>query len=101
MVQQLLTNASREGARLAVIEGSTNQEVEVVVQNYLTNASVPVTPERITVTPNPTAATYGQPMTVTVAVDFDDVGWLPAAFYLGGTTLQSSAVMRREGVPQS
>ena len=97
MVQQLLTNASREGARRAVIEGSTEDEVKDAVENYLTN--VRVARDRITVTPNPSVASSGEPMTVTVAVDSDEVSWLPAPFYCGGMTLQASAVMRREGVP--
>ena len=34
--QQVLTNAAREGARLAVIEGSTDAEVRARVNAYLT-----------------------------------------------------------------
>ncbi len=98
MVQQLLTNASREGARQAVLDGTTSDQVKDVVQNYLSNAAVPVARENITVTPDPTTADSGQPVTVTVGVNFTDVSWLPGAFFLGGTRLESSAVMRREGV---
>ncbi len=98
MVQQLLTNASREGARLAVLDGSTEDAVKDVVENYLVNAAVPIDRDDITVTPNPTAAAYGEPVSVTVSVNYSDVSWLPGSFYLGGTTLQASAVMRRESV---
>ena len=40
MVQQILTNASREGARRAIIEDATNDEVEELVSAYLSDASV-------------------------------------------------------------
>lgn len=98
MVQQLLTNASREGARRAVLDGTTEDEVKDVVENYLINAAVPVDRDNITVTPNPAVAAYGEPVTVTVGVAYEDVSWLPGSFYLGGTTLEASAVMRRESV---
>ena len=40
MVQQLLTNGSREGARKAVLDGATTAEVQSVVSTYLQNASI-------------------------------------------------------------
>ena len=38
--QQVLTNAAREGARLAVIEGKTDAEVRTRVQDYLTGGGL-------------------------------------------------------------
>ena len=40
MVQQLLTNASREGARRAIVESATAAEVTTLVNNYLTSTSI-------------------------------------------------------------
>jgi Flp pilus assembly protein TadG len=40
MVQQILTNAAREGARRAIVPGATNDEVTQLVDNYLVNASL-------------------------------------------------------------
>jgi Flp pilus assembly protein TadG len=37
---QVLTNASREGARLAVIDGSTDAQVRTTVNNYLTSGGL-------------------------------------------------------------
>ena len=37
---QVLTNAAREGARVAVIAGTTNAEVEVAVRHYMTIGSL-------------------------------------------------------------
>src|SRR6185503_18474885 len=40
MVQQILTNATREGARRAVLQDATTSAVKTVVKTYLTNASI-------------------------------------------------------------
>jgi len=40
MVQQILTNAAREGARRAIVQGATNDEVTELVDNYLVSASL-------------------------------------------------------------
>ena len=97
MVQQVLTNASREGARIGVLDGSTNEEVLDRVTHYLTSGSIQGA--NITVTPtNPEDAGFGEPVTVTVDIDFSQVSWLPSPMYLGGTTLSATTVMRRERV---
>lgn len=97
MVQQVLTNASREGCRLGVLDGATTAEVTTAVNNYLTAAQVPGA--TVTVSPNPpSSAVYGQSVTVTVSVPFSQVSWLSTPMYLGGKTLQATTVMRREAV---
>ncbi|MCG8583239.1 MAG: pilus assembly protein [Pirellulales bacterium] len=100
MVRQVLTNASREGARIGVLDGATTAEVETAVEAYLTNASIPHTPGTVvTVTPDPpSSAGYGESVTVTATVAFDDVSWLPSPMYLGSTNVTSTTVMRREAV---
>jgi Flp pilus assembly protein TadG len=95
MVQQIITNASREGARTAVLDGATTASVETAVNNYLSSGSI--SGATVTVSPNPpSSAQYGDPVTVTVSVPFSQVSWLPSPMYLGGKTLTSSTVMRRE-----
>jgi hypothetical protein len=97
MVQQLLTNASREGARKAVLDGATKSEIETLVTDYLSNSSV--SGASVTVTPDPPSnAAFGDPVTVSVSIPFDQVSWLPSPMYLGGATMSASAVMRRESV---
>lgn len=97
MVQQVLTNASREGCRLGVLDGATTAEVTTAVNNYLTGAQV--SGATVTVSPNPpSSAVYGQSVTVTVSVPFSQVSWLSTPMYLGGKTLQAKTVMRREAV---
>jgi Flp pilus assembly protein TadG len=94
MVQQVLVNASREGARQAVLDGSTLAEVQDRIDVYLSASSIEGA--TISVDPAPQAAGFGEPVTVTITVPFNDVSWLPVPQYIGGTTLRATSVMRRE-----
>ena len=40
MVQQMLTNATREGARQAVLDGATTEGVRNTVKNYLSSGGI-------------------------------------------------------------
>ncbi|REJ67277.1 MAG: pilus assembly protein [Planctomycetota bacterium] len=97
MVQQVITNASREGARRAVLDGATAADVQNFVNTYLTNASLPSGtisfPQG-----NPENAGFGSPVEVRVSIPFSQVSWLPSPMYLGGENLEASTVMRRETV---
>ena len=95
MVQQSLTTAVREGARSAIIEGTSDSTAKNVVESFL--AGVGVSGTSITVTPSNTdSMAHGQPITVSVSVPFSEVSWLPNPFFLKNTTLSSTATMRRE-----
>ena len=97
MVQQIITNGSREGARIAVLDGATGGEVVTAVENYLTSASVDGA--EVAVSPNPpSSAGYGEPVTVVVSIPFDQVSWLPSPMFLGGNPMSATTVMRRETV---
>ncbi|WP_315858849.1 TadE/TadG family type IV pilus assembly protein [Blastopirellula sediminis] len=99
MVQQVITNASREGARRAVLDGATTTEVVAAVEEFLNQASVSGPNLEIRVSPDPpSSAENGDPVGVTVIVPFSDVSWIPSPMYLGGTTLEAKTVMRREGI---
>ena len=102
MVQQIITNASREGARVAVLAGATTAEVETRVQDILTSATVngatvQVLDEDGNPT-NPADVAFGDVINVTVSVPFDQVSWLPASKYLAGKSLTASTIMRGETV---
>jgi Flp pilus assembly protein TadG len=95
MVQQVLTNATREGARLAVLESATVATVTTTVNSYLAAASI--TGATVTIAPNPLSnAEFGDPVTVTVSISFNQVSWLPSPMYLGGRTMTATTVMRCE-----
>ncbi|MBI2823560.1 MAG: pilus assembly protein [Planctomycetia bacterium] len=99
MVQQILTNASREGARRAVLDGATTSDVTSFVSTYMSNASVSAAGLQTAISPSlPTASGYNGPVTVTVTVPFNQVTWGPSPIFLNGSTLTASTTMRREGV---
>jgi Flp pilus assembly protein TadG len=100
MVEQILTNASREGARVAVLDSTTPTAgvVSSKVTTYLQNAGI--TGATVTINPSePTSAGYGAPVTVTVQIPYSKVTWLPTPWFIPGSkNLTASTVMRRETV---
>ena len=99
MVQQVITNASREGARRAVLDGATTVEVRNTVNAYLESAGVDPNPEYVVVDPDPpTDAGYQEPVSVTVTVPFAEVSWIPAPMFLNGVELSATTVMSRESI---
>jgi Flp pilus assembly protein TadG len=95
MVQQVLINASRVGARQAITTGATSAQVQTAVQDYTTG--VAVSGVTVTVAPDPAGAAAGTTITVNTSVPFDNVSWMPSAWFLGGKTLRASSQMRKEG----
>ncbi len=94
MVQQIITNAAREGARVAILTTATTSSVTSTVTTYLSNVSI--TGSTVTVSPNPpTSAAAGTGVTVTVSIPYSTVSWMTPLF-LGSKTLTASAVMRTE-----
>ena len=91
MVQQVLTNASREGARSAVLDGASATAVKASVVEFLEESAInSVTQDNVEITPaDPSTAGSGDSVTVTVTVDFDDVSWMPSPMYLGGRQLST------------
>jgi Flp pilus assembly protein TadG len=96
MVQQMLTNATREGARRAVLDGTTVTNVKTTVQDYLTSGNITVNSGEITVTPDPATASFGDPVTVGLTIPFSRVSWLPSPMFLGSANMSATSVMRRE-----
>ena len=95
MVQQILTNASRVGARQAITLNATESGVITAATDYATSTSVSGT--TVTVSPSPSAAAAGDMVSVTVSVPFSNVSWVPAPWFMGGTSLTATSAMRKEG----
>lgn len=107
MVAQLLNNGAREGARLAVMDGTTNLQVETAVLDFI-EAAVGVNRDKVTVTITVTPAP-GNPdpanqlvnarrrdlCEVQARVNFGDVDYIPAKF-LATSQLTGQAAMRHE-----
>jgi len=102
MVEQVLTNASREGARAAVLDGATVSAVQDKVVTYMKNGGIPAaTTDMVSVTPDPALATTtnGTPVTVKIQIQFSKVSWLPTPMFIAGSkNLTATSVMRREAV---
>ena len=86
-INQILNNAAREGARQASTGKITNDEVKVVICNYLKNAGLPdYTSQRDTIITivNKTepgvdvvSAIQLDKLEITVSIPFSDVRWTP------------------------
>jgi Flp pilus assembly protein TadG len=95
MVQQTLVSAARESCRVAVLAGTTKQDVINRATSSLNAAGI----SNFTITMNPdppSSASEGTPVTITLQVSFNNVTWLPVPIYLNGKNLTASCVMRRE-----
>ena len=107
MVSNLLANASREGARLAVTTGTTNTDVTTAVKSFLQTAigaksgdiGVTITVTPATGNPNPANnvanAKKRDLCTVHVTLPFDKVS-LVNGDYLAGINLIGHSAMRHE-----
>ena len=108
MVQQLMTNAVREGCRKAVLGSTTTDStVETVVRHYLRAGGMPETvasnPAKVSVSVSPSGSLVGLDIGTSITVQarltsFSEVTWLPMS-YLGSMTdvaVQASATMHRE-----
>jgi len=110
-VQEIAVNATREGARLAALSGSTvgtstssgATEVNYRVRSYLTAAGIPTAAATVTITDldqpsitDLTAASAGDRIQVGVSIPFSSVA-LTSPWFFGNVSIQSTSVMRKEG----
>lgn len=107
-VGNMVTNAAREGARIAVLDGSTNAEVRQSIKDFLGTAigttaanEVQIT---IAITPapgNPTPVTVCEScasrdlIAVTVTLPFNTIAMIPGN-HLKGANLTGRSAMRHE-----
>jgi Flp pilus assembly protein TadG len=96
VVLQVLTNASREGARIASYDTTaTTGPITSAVNSYLSSEGISGATTVVSPSP-PSSVADGQSISVTVSISYDTVRWLPSSFYLGGQTLQATTTMCRE-----
>ncbi|NLX04421.1 MAG: pilus assembly protein [Phycisphaerae bacterium] len=92
MVYQNITNAAREGCRVAVLEGSTDGDITGRVGNYM--QMVGISNYQLTVT----HATQADPTeTVVVQVPYSEVSLLGGYFGPTNFNIAGRASMRKEG----
>jgi len=107
MVSQLVSNASREGARRAILNGITNAEVETHIRDFLVEScrvnsadiDIQITIQPGTDNDDPlnilANANEGDLVTVRVQIPFQSVSFIRSS-YLGSVTLMGMATMRHE-----
>jgi Flp pilus assembly protein TadG len=106
-VSQMVTNATRESTRMAIIDGSTNTTVETWAEDFL-NSSINVAASDVTVAITVVAAQGNDDpnnqvgnaqardlVTVNISVPFDEVSYVPGS-YLNGKNLTAQSSMRHE-----
>lgn len=94
MVQQTLTNAAREAARVAVIPGTTTSEAKAAAISALSVTGIPCNENHITITPDPSQAFDNAQITVQVSIPFSDVSWIAGTYI--SANLSSTTSMRSE-----
>ncbi len=96
MVAHLLTNAAREGCRVAVSNGKKWTDVTARVTATL---QVSHLDSVVTITPTSSAVEntrLGDPISVTLSVPFSQVSWLSSPFFYRSTTISATAWMSSE-----
>lgn len=97
MVKQVMVNASREGARMAILPSANSQTVIAQVQSQLAASSINGT----TVTISPPSldnAPAGTPVTVAISVNANQVSWIPNPAFTLNKMITTATTMRRESL---
>ena len=97
MTFQLITDAAREGCRVAVLDGKTQSDVDATVQAILNSGGVTTYPPPA-ITPSFQSTPLGQPITVTISVNFRDISWLSPPQFLGSTVMTASSTLSSERI---
>lgn len=94
MVQNMATSSAREGARTAILPGATNDAVTTRVTSVLSGAGLAY--DSLATDPEDVSTVDGDnPITVTVAIDYDDYSLIPG--FIEGLQLTGQVTMRKEG----
>jgi Flp pilus assembly protein TadG len=95
MVKQLLTNISREGARIASLPEATSVDVQSQVQQLLIGSNI--NDAMITLNPSSiSTAPSGSLVTVSISVEAEKISWLKTPLFMAGKSVSASTAMRRE-----
>ena len=110
-VGQIVNNASREGARVAVRSDTDwASDVDAAVLAYMTDSITGVPPDMIgsalqvgvtdeygTITGGDmTLVDSGSQVQVVITFDYQSIRWAPSSFFGATTEIQATTVMRRE-----
>jgi Flp pilus assembly protein TadG len=96
-VSELLTNVARDGCRVAVMNGNTNDTATTRMTTMLRYAGI--TGYTITIEPDVQTSSLGDPITVTITIPYSKVSWFPAYILSPSLTISGTAIMSSEHMP--
>jgi Flp pilus assembly protein TadG len=94
-VKQSVTNAAREGCRVATMQGSTDTQIKSAINTYLSNAGL--TKSLFTTTLSH-ATTNDPTEQVKISVSYRQISLMNGFFGGNNWTIGSKCTMRKEGV---
>lgn len=95
MSVQSLEEAARAGCRIAILGGTSPQDVENNVAQILSPAGI--SDYTVAIVPSPLdAIPRWDPVSVRVTASFADMSWLPAPDYFNGLSYTASSTLPRE-----
>ena len=96
-IQSAISDAARQGARVAVTENVGTGTITTTVDNMIQADKIP--DSQLVVDVNPSGVSLqprGTPITVTVSIPYSSASILPTPMFLGGITLQAQVTMSKE-----
>lgn len=94
MLQHTITNAAREGARIAAFSGSDTNTVQTAVNNYLSTAGLNISSARMTI--SGAKAASGGNASVTVTYPYSSIVLQLIHFQSNSLTLSANSTMLHE-----
>lgn len=101
MLQQIMGEACRQGARRAILENASESAIVTQVEDRLEANSIPGATVTITwsnkaTQPNMANLGFQDPLTVRATVPYSDVSWLVPTWVVQGAVMEAQATMRVE-----
>lgn len=98
MYKQSLTNAAREGCRVATMQGSTDSQITSAITNYMSGMGLKSTDYTVSLTHYDPSNPNKTNETVTVSVPYSKVSLLGGFFGSTNWSMGSTCTMRKEGL---
>ena len=97
MVQQIITDTAREGARRALLEGADPDAVEDFVLNMLEANTIDGTKTQVQVTPSDFGPLWlGDEINVKVRVNYNEMSWISHIWFYGDPWMEANCTMSVE-----
>ena len=94
MAKQVLINAAREGSRACIVGGLNAADTAKIVEEYAQRNLV--SNVTVSVVPDPATADLGEPITVTVEVEYGEISIVAPMFFSDESRLSAESTMRKE-----